>query len=267
MNQTAAIILAAGGSGRMGVPKLSLDFRLGVSDLSGGYHTAIGFLEQCVSQFLLFGCSKVIVVVNREGFRWIEDHRPAIGTKACLVLNSYPERGRLFSLQLGIEKSGKRHGLFIHNVDNPFVSQKVLYSMWEVSREHEDFDYISPRYKGQGGHPIMVSKRVIRPIIEAPSHENLKQLLSAYARKDVEVHDPNILLNINTMEEYQDAGLPLGEKTCPVCRCSDEVVPVIYGMPSYELFLEAERGLVRLGGCCVSEENPQWYCKRDDREF
>jgi molybdenum cofactor cytidylyltransferase len=251
----------------MGVPKLSLDFRLGVSELSGGYFTGVSFLEQCISQFLLFGCSKVVVVVNSEGLQWIHKHKPAIKKKARLVLNPDPERGRLSSLQLGIQKAGNWSRLFIHNVDNPFVSQKVLHSIREASDENIDFDYISPRYKGQGGHPIMVSKRVIRPIIEAPSHENLKQVLSAYARTNVEVHDPNILVNINTIEEYQDAGLPLGEKTCPVCRRSDEVVSVIYGMPSHELFLEAERGLVRLGGCCVSDENPQWYCRLDDLEF
>ena len=251
-----AIILAAGQSARIGIPKLSLVFREGVS-----------FLEQCISQFLLFGCSKVVVVVNSEGLRWIEKHKPLIKKKARLVLNPDPGRGRLFSLQLGIEKAGKRHALFIHNVDNPFVSQKVLQSLWKVSLEQEGFDYVSPRYKGKGGHPIMASNNLAQAILEEPSHESLKQILSAFERTTVDVHDPYILTNINTMDEYQKAGLPLGKNTCPVCRRYDKVVPVIHGMPSHELFLEAERGLLRLGGCCVSDENPQWYCRRDDVEF
>ncbi len=262
-----AIILAAGDSGRMGVPKLSLDFRMGVPNHADNIGSGIGFLEQCISQFLLFGCSKVVVVVNSKGLRWIEKHTPLIKKKARLVLNPDPGRGRLFSLQLGIEKAGKRHALFIHNVDNPFVSQKVLQSIWEVSLEHNDFDYVSPRYKGQGGHPVMISKQLARTILEEPSDKSLKQILSAFERTTVEVHGPSILHNINTLEEYGKAGLPLGENTCPVCRRYDKVVRVIYGMPSHELFLEAEKGLVHLGGCCVSEVNPQWYCRRDNVEF
>lgn len=252
---------------RIGIPKLSLDFRMRVPNYANNNGPGICFLEQCVWQFVLFGCNKVVVVVNSEGLHWIEKHRPALKKKTRLVVNPNPERGRLFSLQLGIEKSGKRDGLFIHNVDNPFVSQRVLQCIWEASLEHKDFDYISPRYHDRGGHPIMASKKLVRVILEKPSHESLKYILSQHHRTDVEVDDPGIHVNINTMEEYRDAGLPLGEQTCPVCRRSDSVVSIIYGMPSYDLFLEAERGLVHLGGCCVSEENPQWYCKRDAVEF
>lgn len=251
-----AIILAAGHSTRMGLPKLSLAFRQGII-----------FLEQCVSQFQLFGCSKVVVVVNSEGLQWIDEHKPAIKKKMRLVLNPDPDRGRLSSLQLGIQKSNIEEGLFIHNVDNPFVSQKMLHHIYTGSYENKEFDYISLRYHGQGGHPLMVSKSLAQAILDEPSYESLNHILSKYKRTDVAVDDPAILVNINTMEEYQQAGLPLSEETCPVCRRSDEVVSIIYGMPSYELFLEAERGLVHLGGCCVSEVNPQWYCKRDDLEF
>ena len=35
---------------------------------------------------------------------------------------------------------------------------------------------------------------------------------------------------------------------CPRCS-SDEVLPIAYGMPSEEMFEEAERGEIVLGGC------------------
>ncbi len=56
-------------------------------------------------------------------------------------------------------------------------------------------------------------------------------------------------------------------KLCPVCRKTDQVIPIIYGSPSFELWQESKKGTVRLGGCCISSENPEWYCKRDEIEF
>ncbi len=199
---TAAIILAAGASNRMGKPKISVLFRPGIS-----------FLEQCVSQFLLFGCREVVVVINSEGLQWIEEYKPVIKKKALLVLNPHPERGRHYSLRLGLEKSGMRHELFIHNVDNPFVSQEVLRVIHETSLIHPGFDYISPRHEGQGGHPIMVSENLARLILHDSSNRSLNQILHDYQREDAVINDPNILLNINSMKEYQEAGLPLDEKT------------------------------------------------------
>ena len=54
---------------------------------------------------------------------------------------------------------------------------------------------------------------------------------------------------------------------CPVCKRSDMVVPIVYGFPGEELFEESEKGLVVLGGCCIVDGNPAWYCKRDEKEF
>lgn len=38
-------------------------------------------------------------------------------------------------------------------------------------------------------------------------------------------------------------------------------------MPSYEGFLEAKEGKVKLGGCCISLTSPQYYCKECTREW
>jgi hypothetical protein len=47
--------------------------------------------------------------------------------------------------------------------------------------------------------------------------------------------------------------------TCP--ECGAEGMPIIYGMPGPELFDDEAAGQVVLGGCEVSEENPNWACK------
>ena len=46
---------------------------------------------------------------------------------------------------------------------------------------------------------------------------------------------------------------------CPFCG-SPKVVRILYGMPSYDAFLEAEAGKIILGGCVVSGNDPKWGC-------
>jgi len=53
---------------------------------------------------------------------------------------------------------------------------------------------------------------------------------------------------------------------CPKCE-SKEVIPIAYGYPSGEMLEKADRDEVALGGCCVIEGQPEWYCKTCDHEF
>ncbi len=53
---------------------------------------------------------------------------------------------------------------------------------------------------------------------------------------------------------------------CPACGSLD-TVKIVYGMPTYEAFQAAERGEFVLGGCCVSEEDPDRACKACGRKF
>ena len=60
------------------------------------------------------------------------------------------------------------------------------------------------------------------------------------------------------------------EKTnpqCPIDGHSDQIIPIIYGMPSEKLWIKADKGKVKLGGCLVSDDNPKWYCKKHGVEF
>jgi hypothetical protein len=49
-------------------------------------------------------------------------------------------------------------------------------------------------------------------------------------------------------------------RKCPACGSAD-VVPILYGMPTAEGFKDAEAGLIALGGCCISNDDPSWACR------
>ena len=50
------------------------------------------------------------------------------------------------------------------------------------------------------------------------------------------------------------------KRACPECG-SEDVVPIVYGMPGPELREQSDRGEVALGGCCVSDDDPTHLCR------
>jgi hypothetical protein len=36
--------------------------------------------------------------------------------------------------------------------------------------------------------------------------------------------------------------------------------PIVYGYPSIEMFESADRGEIRLGGCVIGDESPEFEC-------
>jgi len=63
----------------------------------------------------------------------------------------------------------------------------------------------------------------------------------------------------------EDPGLyfeEVGMESPPACpRCnSDEVIPIVYGMPSPQLVEESRAGRVALSGRVVWPEAPKWRC-------
>ena len=56
------------------------------------------------------------------------------------------------------------------------------------------------------------------------------------------------------------------EKICPKNH-TDNIIPIVYGMPSEALFAQADSGLVQLGGCEIDDDFPNWHCKTHNISF
>ena len=56
-------------------------------------------------------------------------------------------------------------------------------------------------------------------------------------------------------------------KPPPCPRCASACIPIVYGLPGSELIEAAIRGEVRLGGCIIEGEDPQWACTVCEVEF
>ena len=57
---------------------------------------------------------------------------------------------------------------------------------------------------------------------------------------------------------------------CPKCN-SKNTIPIEYGMPIYEVYLEAKQGKIKLGGCCEVKMGAfsmaDRYCKDFENEW
>jgi CTP:molybdopterin cytidylyltransferase MocA len=186
----SVIVLAAGKSERVGFPKLLLKY--------DEYNT---FLEHITKEYNEIGAKEIIVVVNAVSKESIKKHKINFPEIVKLAINEHPDWHRFYSLKLGANQVKKNHFVFVHNVDNPFVNQKVLDALLNNS---DKADYISPEYNRKGGHPFLISYKIINDLKASDSDEmHLKEFLNQYSGLKVPVNDKNILVNINTLGEYR----------------------------------------------------------------
>jgi CTP:molybdopterin cytidylyltransferase MocA len=188
---SSVIVLAGGDSSRMGLPKSWLELDNGIT-----------FLETIVSSFKQFGFDDIVVVLNAKytKIEWVEE-LSKIKQYTTIIKNSNPEKGRLYSLQLGLNAI-KNDTVFIHNVDNPFIENSVL----KLLSNNVELNGITiPSFKEKGGHPVVINRKVKSEIINNyQNYETLKEVFTHFPKKYIEVNSSSILKNINTPQELEE---------------------------------------------------------------
>ena len=186
----SAIILAAGKSSRMGIPKLSLK-----------YDENNIFIEHIINEYISFGCKEIAIVVNEMGNNFLIGNKIQLSGKVKIIINEHPDWHRFYSLKIGVKSLSEIGNIFIHNADNPFVNCKVLNKLAENIHAA---DYISPEFSGKGGHPILLSEKIINDVRTTQEDQlHFKEFLNQYPKNKVRVDDEKVLVNINTIDEYQ----------------------------------------------------------------
>lgn len=185
MSNASLLIMAGGRSERMGVPKPFL--------LVEGQT----FIEKIAEGYRCFGVKDIFVVLNSQFIRYV----PAGQNTFKIIPNNFPEYGRFFSLQTGLKAIPKNDFVFIHNVDNPFVSPDLLKEMWLRKKSN---GYVVPVFNDKGGHPILISRSIVeRILLTADRSRTLRDIVGEYGRIEVETNVDIILANINTWDEYE----------------------------------------------------------------
>jgi len=187
----SVIILSAGYSSRMNRHKALLPF----------FGDTV-FLEHIIQKYLSVAfCQKIVIVVNEELSELLKSYNLS-SSKIKTIVNPQSDKGRFYSIYCGVKAlEDKNNAVFIHNVDNPFVNIGTINLLMQSINK---YDYIIPAYKSKGGHPVLLSEKVINAIErEQDFSKNFRVFLQKFRKKYVDVNDEKVLVNINTLQDYQ----------------------------------------------------------------
>ncbi len=183
LNDVEAVILAAGLSSRCPEYKLALPL---------GERSVIERTVEGLSPFV----DRVIVVVG-----WREETVRALlaaSAKVAFVATRGYEEDMFGSVRAGAS-AVRAARFFLQPADMPLVDAAVYSRLLAT-----EADVAIPTYQGRKGHPVLMRREVVDDILGAPSGATLRDVLSARGFALVAVEDEGILLDIDTMADYED---------------------------------------------------------------
>lgn len=184
---TAAIILAAGESKRLGQPKQNLVFN---------GHT---LLERAVKSAQLSGCSPVVVVLGANS----DQINPVAGTTT--LYNKAWDEGMASSIRIAINEISKNAS--VNNVimllcDQPFVSTELLNSM--ITKQIETGQpIVACTYNGTTGVPVLFDRILFAELLLLQGQEGAKKILITHADEVATIPFDKGSIDIDTPDDYE----------------------------------------------------------------
>ncbi|MCK9424032.1 MAG: NTP transferase domain-containing protein [Bacteroidales bacterium] len=188
MIPVSALIPAAGKSDRMGSEKALLPFLNGST-----------FAGHLINTYLDFGCKPIVLVHNER-----LDLSQIKSGFFVTVINENQERGRSWSIHLGLQQIPEGLACFLQNIDNPFVQPDLLNEM--IEKVTPD-GYVLPVFQGRGGHPVLLGHKAASFFRNRERIGDFRESLKNFERQEVRSSSDKILWNINTREDYRNVML------------------------------------------------------------
>ena len=178
----AAVVLAAGGSRRMGAPKQLLRFD-GQSLLRNAINTA-----------LKANCDPVVVVLGAAGDR-LRDEASVLS--AIIIDNPDWEEGPGTSIRAGMPAVGDAEAVVFLLCDQPFVSAWHIQSLVKTWRE-SGLPMAASAYADTLGVPAIFDETRFRELRRLPSESGAKKLLLAQPDLVAAVPFPDGAVDLDT---------------------------------------------------------------------
>ena len=192
----AALVLAAGESTRMGVPKALLPVSEGRP-----------FVATIVRTLTAADVAPVVVVTGGQHSAVVDAlAADRLAVQPLVVRNEDPSRGQLSSIWTGLEAVARPEleALLVTLVDIPMFRVETVRSVveqWRLTGAPIVRPAVGPRH----GHPVLFDRGVFDALRRAPLAEGAKAVLREYAERvvDVQVDDPGCVEDVDTPEEYR----------------------------------------------------------------
>ena len=184
----AGVILAGGSATRYREPKQLLPWR------------GEPIIRHVVRAAMSAGLDSVIVVA---GAYTTEIRRAMSDMNVQIVHNADWEAGQSTSLQAGMRLLPMETGSVIFLLaDQPLVTTSLINALVE-SHAESLAPIVAPLVDGQRGNPVLFDKETFPELRELHGDTGGRSLFSRYQTLWVPWHDPNLLLDVDTPEDYQ----------------------------------------------------------------
>lgn len=188
---TAIIILAAGASSRMGMPKQLLMIEgktliKRVSDLA-----------------MNTSCHPIVVVLgaNRNDIRSELDKMPI-----TIIDNPKWEDGVSSSIKMGLVGAYMTQkdidAVIFLTVDMPFVSVSLINKMLIEANQNLDSQVVACNYEKQSGIPVLFKRSLFNDLLELKGDEGAKKIVKQNKDKSTFIDFPEGKFDLDTMDEY-----------------------------------------------------------------
>ena len=185
----AVLILAAGMSSRMGQLKaLLLIERETVIE-----RLVSVFRQNDVKVFIVtgYGSQDIVQALKNQ--------------EVTVVENPKYELGMFTSVQAGVRALQPAiEAFFVMPVDIPLVKSETIKSL--INEHHKNpSKIIYPVFGGTRGHPPLIPGNLVPVIMQWSKDGNLRDVLNSYSNLavELEVNDRGILLDIDTLDDYE----------------------------------------------------------------
>ena len=182
----SAVILAAGGSTRMGQPKQQLE-------INGKP------LVKIISENILASIADEIVIVTQPDLPLLGDNEyPDIKR----VVNDKWQTGQSSSMKAGLEAvSPESDAVLFFMADQPMIDTDTINYLITVFHK-TDKSIVAPLYNGKKGAPVLFSRSIFEELKIIDGDKGGRDLLNKYPVEYVDINSPLAGMDVDTPEEY-----------------------------------------------------------------
>jgi len=200
--KTAAVVLAAGKSDRMGKNKLLLKL--------GGKR----MIDHVLDALEASKVDEIIVVLGYKPWEVMKVVEPRLN-HVRIVVNERYEKGMTSSFKIGLKQVERVDAALLVLGDQLILDPKFITVMIErMERNRGKALIISPIHKGKKGHPFLLSKELFDEILSLKENEVIRDVIHRHVDKLLTIHGAKwTIMDIDTPKDFTEAVQLLKEST------------------------------------------------------